>query len=215
MTDEAHLAWDNEQEAIRAAIAGRIHEDEVPKKLANGTSTANKTAIVYQLEVGESSLGQGAIHVWDEITALVDVIVPGTSKAAGRTLQEDIYTALHAQTVLDSLGVGEGLRTGTDSGRFDDRFDWELEVREEEGPASSTGLSEQVPIDLYRVDLTVHWKDGEIGTGVVYYLKAGQVRGAVLWNVWDSVDAARELIKETGEQPLADPEALRGRIPLG
>lgn len=90
------------QVATRAP--GGIHEDEVPKKLANGTSTANKTAITYQIEVGESALGQGATHVWDEITALVDVIVPGTSKAAGRTLQEDIYTALHAQSGSNAYG---------------------------------------------------------------------------------------------------------------
>lgn len=66
-----------------------------------------------------------------------------------------------------------------------------------------------------RLDLVEDWKDGEIGTGVVYYLKSGQVRGVVLWNVWDSVDKAREVIRETGEQPVADPESLRGRIPFG
>ena len=66
-----------------------------------------------------------------------------------------------------------------------------------------------------KLDLVEDWKDGEIGTGVVYYLKAGQVRGVLLWNVWDSVDAARELIAETADQPVADPEKLRGRIPFG
>jgi hypothetical protein len=89
---------------VATRAPGGIHEDEVPKKLANGTSTANKTAITYQIEVGESALGQGATHVWDEITALVDVIVPGTSKAAGRTLQEDIYMALHAQSGSNAYG---------------------------------------------------------------------------------------------------------------
>lgn len=66
-----------------------------------------------------------------------------------------------------------------------------------------------------RLDMVEDWKDGEVGTGVVYYLRSGQVRGVLLWNVWDSVDKARELIKETGESPVADPESLRGRIPLG
>jgi 3-phenylpropionate/trans-cinnamate dioxygenase ferredoxin reductase subunit len=66
-----------------------------------------------------------------------------------------------------------------------------------------------------RLDMVEDWKDGEIGTGVVYYLKEGQVRGAVLWNVWDSVDKARELIAETAKEPVADPERLRGRIPFG
>ncbi len=59
------------------------------------------------------------------------------------------------------------------------------------------------------------WKDGEVGTGVVYYLRSGHVRGVLLWNVWDSVDKARELIAETRDEPVSDPESLRGRIPLG
>src|SRR6476661_10376643 len=35
-----------------------------------------------------------------------------------------------------------------------------------------------------RLDMVEDWKDGEVGTGVVYYLKAGSVRGVLLWNVW-------------------------------
>ncbi len=63
-------------------------------------------------------------------------------------------------------------------------------------------------------EMVEDWKDGEIGTGVVYYLRSGQVRGVLLWNVWDSVEAARELIAETAKEPVADPESLRGRIPF-
>ena len=66
-----------------------------------------------------------------------------------------------------------------------------------------------------RLDMVEDWKDGQIGTGVVYYVKSGQVRGVLLWNVWDSVDRARDLIAETGKEPVADPESLRGRIPFG
>lgn len=66
-----------------------------------------------------------------------------------------------------------------------------------------------------RLDMVEDWKDDEVGTGVVYYLRSGQVRGVVLWNVWDSVDKARALIEETAETPVPDPESLRGRIPFG
>ena len=59
------------------------------------------------------------------------------------------------------------------------------------------------------------WKDGQVGTGVVYYLQSGSVRGVLLWNVWDSVGKARELIAETGKEPVTDTDSLRGRIPLG
>jgi hypothetical protein len=45
---------------------------------------------------------------------------------------------------------------------------------------------------------------------VVYYLRDGRVRGVLLWNVWDQVDAARQLIAEPG--PVR-PEDLKGRLP--
>ena len=46
--------------------------------------------------------------------------------------------------------------------------------------------------------------------GVVYYLDAGRVRGVLLWNVWDQVDAARALLVEPGPFTAA---SLRGRLP--
>ena len=46
--------------------------------------------------------------------------------------------------------------------------------------------------------------------GVVYYLDHGRVRGVLLWNTWDQVDAARALIAEAG--PF-DAAALKGRLP--
>jgi hypothetical protein len=34
--------------------------------------------------------------------------------------------------------------------------------------------------------------------GVIYYFKEGKIRGVLLWNVWDKVPAARELIAQPG-----------------
>jgi NADPH-dependent 2,4-dienoyl-CoA reductase/sulfur reductase-like enzyme len=48
--------------------------------------------------------------------------------------------------------------------------------------------------------------------GVIYYLKQGRVRGVILWNVWDQVETARQLIAEPG--PFRAQE-LKGRIPTG
>jgi 3-phenylpropionate/trans-cinnamate dioxygenase ferredoxin reductase component len=45
--------------------------------------------------------------------------------------------------------------------------------------------------------------------GVIYYLDDDQVRGVVLWNVWDKTEEARALMKEPG--PF-DAKNLRGRI---
>lgn len=47
--------------------------------------------------------------------------------------------------------------------------------------------------------------------GVVYYLDAGRVRGVLLWNVWDQVDAARALIAAPG--PF-DAASVRGMLPV-
>lgn len=58
------------------------------------------------------------------------------------------------------------------------------------------------------LEIVEDWKE-PFKKGVVYYLKAGRVRGVLLWNTWDQVDAARRLIaaKET-----ITPAALTGRI---
>ena len=44
-----------------------------------------------------------------------------------------------------------------------------------------------------RLSILADWKD-PYREGVIYYQKAGIVRGVLLWNVWGQVDAARELI---------------------
>jgi NAD(P)H-nitrite reductase large subunit len=49
----------------------------------------------------------------------------------------------------------------------------------------------------------------ENDTGVIYYLKDGKVRGAMMCNVWGKVDAARDLIRK-GERMTSDD--LRGAI---
>ena len=46
--------------------------------------------------------------------------------------------------------------------------------------------------------------------GVIYYLSnERQVRGVILWNVWDQIDAARELISQPGPFKAKD---LKGRL---
>jgi 3-phenylpropionate/trans-cinnamate dioxygenase ferredoxin reductase subunit len=44
-----------------------------------------------------------------------------------------------------------------------------------------------------KLDIIEDWKD-EFGEGVVYYLENGIVVGILLWNVWDQIEYARELI---------------------
>lgn len=45
--------------------------------------------------------------------------------------------------------------------------------------------------------------------GVIYYLEDGRVRGVVLWNVWEKMEAARALMREEG--PFEEKD-LKGRI---
>jgi len=59
-----------------------------------------------------------------------------------------------------------------------------------------------------RYETIQDWKE-EFHEGVVYYLKAGRVRGVLLWNTWGQVDAARKLIAERG--PF-DARNVRGRL---
>jgi NADPH-dependent 2,4-dienoyl-CoA reductase/sulfur reductase-like enzyme len=60
-----------------------------------------------------------------------------------------------------------------------------------------------------RGETVADWKE-PFREGVVYSLAQGRVRGVLLWNTWDQVDAARALIAEPGPFRAAD---LRGRLP--
>ena len=60
-----------------------------------------------------------------------------------------------------------------------------------------------------RLETVADWKRPN-EEGVVYYLKDGRVRGVLLWNVWEQVPAARELIAASG--PFTS-KNLKGRLP--
>ena len=47
-----------------------------------------------------------------------------------------------------------------------------------------------------RLETVARWKE-PYREGVVYYTQAGRVRGVLLWNVWEQVEAARQLITQT------------------
>jgi len=58
-------------------------------------------------------------------------------------------------------------------------------------------------------EMVADWKE-PFREGVVYYLTDGRVRGVLLWNTWDQVDAARKLIAQPG--PFGESD-LKGRLP--
>ena len=61
-----------------------------------------------------------------------------------------------------------------------------------------------------RLETFADWKRPN-EEGVVYYLKDGRVRGVLLWNMWEQVEAARKLIAASG--PFIR-ENLKGKLPV-
>jgi 3-phenylpropionate/trans-cinnamate dioxygenase ferredoxin reductase component len=61
-----------------------------------------------------------------------------------------------------------------------------------------------------RLETVADWTE-PYRKGVIYYLRDGRVRGVLLWNVWEQVDAARKLIAQAGPFGAAD---LKGRLPV-
>lgn len=62
-----------------------------------------------------------------------------------------------------------------------------------------------------RLETVADWKE-PLREGVIYYLKDKKIRGVLLWNTWDQVDAARKMIEE-GQ--VYQPEQLKDRLPEG
>ena len=90
------------------------------------------------------------------------------------TAQASDYTrvALWAQSLLDTQGVGDQLHEGSYSGKFDDRYRWQLNVQKMPPPAEqpappvagnvNTPAVQATPvgppnIDLYQLELVVSW----------------------------------------------------------
>ena len=77
-----------------------------------------------------------------------------------RSAADFTEAALYAQSLLDSAGVGYRLEEGGDSGRFGERYTWQLEVTPYESQSDVPLDPMTVPVLLYRVDLVVSWERG-------------------------------------------------------
>lgn len=67
--------------------------------------------------------------------------------------------ALYAQSKMDMLGIEAPVEEGSDSGDFDEKYTWEMQIipyQPEDGRVLNTDL---IPVDLYQVDLTVFWEE--------------------------------------------------------
>ncbi len=54
-----------------------------------------------------------------------------------------------------------------------------------------------------RLSTVIDWQD-EFNEGVIYYLDQNRIRGIILWNIWDQIDPARELIAQKGLKQSSD-----------
>ena len=85
--------------------------------------------------------------------------VAGSNLAQARRATDLTQASLYAQSKLDPLGVGDKLEPGHDSGRFDDRYSYDLDVRKLDPPPAEGGVLDTIPVDLMRAELTVHWEE--------------------------------------------------------
>lgn len=105
----------------------------------------------------------------------VGVALSIASGALAMARRSATYTeaALLAQSKLDELGHGVELEEGSDSGDFDDeRYSWDLDVSKLDPPEptfagaaagnATGGIAEQIPVELFRVELVVRWEEGRV-----------------------------------------------------
>jgi 3-phenylpropionate/trans-cinnamate dioxygenase ferredoxin reductase subunit len=164
----------------------------------------------------------------DEVTA--DAAVVGVGVEPRTKLAEDAGLEVENGIVVD-----ESLRTSAKDVRLGRRRVEHVDNAEKMGAAAGRSMGgektayDTTPMffsDLYddgyeaigelssKLEMVEDFEGDDYGKGVVYYVEEGRVRGVLLWNVWDSVDKARELIEQTAEEPLSDSSSLEGRIPL-
>jgi general secretion pathway protein I len=80
--------------------------------------------------------------------------VAGASISLTHNAAEHSEAAMRARSLLDSAFVGEPIKPGSSSGRFDQQFRWQLNVT----PWDQAGVAApDAPLRLYQLDLDVLW----------------------------------------------------------
>ena len=85
--------------------------------------------------------------------------IVGSGVRNTRRASDMTQAALYAQSKLDLLGVEAPIEEGASSGQFNDKYSWELTIEPYRFPDGGPD-PEQIPIDLYRVELRVLWDTG-------------------------------------------------------
>ncbi len=64
-----------------------------------------------------------------------------------------------------------------------------------------------------RLETVADWEE-PFKKGVVYYLKDERVRGVLLWDVWNKIPSARQLIAKPGPFKLADTAQMKSVLAI-
>lgn len=112
--------------------------------------------------------GAGGFTLLEVLAAFVIfVLVFGgileTLSMAGRNSRRsaDITAAAQwAQSKLDAVGIESPLEPGGETGRFDSRFSYRLEISAFEPPVLEGAAQPAVAVDMFRIELVVSWEDG-------------------------------------------------------
>ena len=83
-------------------------------------------------------------------------ILSGSMRNVKRSA-EYTQAALWAQSRMDAVGIDPPLESGEYHGEFDDDYSWELEIFPYEFDEDTDFVVEEFPIDLFYVELRVHW----------------------------------------------------------
>lgn len=89
--------------------------------------------------------------------AVLDAL--GMAMRNTRRSAEVSEAALWAQSKLDAVGTVDELEEGSDSGEFNQRYRWQLDVKKQEVERTDGVSPDSFPVELYRVELVVSWGD--------------------------------------------------------
>ncbi|PIV32750.1 MAG: hypothetical protein COS34_11480 [Lysobacterales bacterium CG02_land_8_20_14_3_00_62_12] len=67
--------------------------------------------------------------------------------------------ALWAQSKMDLAGIDEPIQPGSARGEFNRKYRWEMNVTEWQPPGDASPLVDLNALDMYQIELVVHWGD--------------------------------------------------------
>jgi len=146
------------------------HPVPSPARGRGGVIVARRATPVFNKAAGFTLIELIAAFVIFALGFGVLLQVLGDSLRATTQSVDNSKAEMWAQSVLDAQGIGEPLREGRSSGRFDDRYSWDLNVVKYDPPpvqttvapigsANANGMiTSPVPtLDLFQLELVVSW----------------------------------------------------------